>query len=140
MVAKIEQSAGRCDEDVGALAELGHLLVLAHPAKNQRRPHFDVLGVSLDVVVDLGGELTGGGQNQDPGHSASMHHVVRKVVHQWEGERGGFAGARLGNAHHITAVQHVRDGLFLNGGGLLVTERNEGFEHLRVQAHVRKLH
>ena len=45
-----------------------------------------------------------------------------------------------GDAHHITALEHVRDGLFLNGGGLLVTERNEGFEHPRVQAHVRKFH
>ena len=82
LVAQVEQTTGRGHEDVGALSELRHLSVLADPAKNQRRPHFDVLGVGLDVVVDLGGELTGGGEDQDPWHGAAIHHVVGKVVHQ----------------------------------------------------------
>ena len=69
-----------------------------------------------------------------------MHHVVGEVVHQGQRERGGFTGACLGDAHDISAVEDVGNRLFLNGGGLLVTERNEGFEHPRVQAHVRKFH
>ena len=140
LVAQVEQTAGCGYEDVGAFAELGHLLVLADPTKNQRRPHLDVLGVGLDVVVDLGGELTGGGEDQDPRHSAAVHHVVGEVVHQGQRERGGFARTCLGDAHDISAVEDVGNRLFLNGGGLLVTERNEGFEHPRVQAHVRKFH
>ena len=69
-----------------------------------------------------------------------MHHVVGEMMNQRQGKRRGFSGARLGDAHHIASVEYVRDGLFLNGSGVLVTERNQGFEHPRVQAHVRKFH
>ena len=61
-------------------------------------------------------------------------------MNQRQGKCRGFSGARLGDAHHIASIEDVRDGLFLNGGGLLVTERNEGFKHPGVQAHVRKFH
>ncbi len=69
-----------------------------------------------------------------------MHHVVGEMVNQGQGKCGSFASSGLCNAHHISAFEDVRDGLFLNGGGLLVSERNKGVEHLRVQAHVRKFH
>ena len=69
-----------------------------------------------------------------------MHHVVGEVVHKWQRECSSFAGAGLCDAHDVTSVEHVRDGLFLNGSGALVTERNEGVEHVGVQAHVRKCH
>ena len=140
LVAQVEKTAWRGDEHVGAFPDLGDLFVLAHAAKNQRRPHLDVLRVGLDVVVDLSRQLSGRGENEHTWHGTAVHHVVGQVVHQGQGEGGGLAGSCLGNAHHVTAFEHVRDGLFLNGGGALVTERNEGFEHLRVQAHVNKFH
>ena len=64
------------------------------------------------------------------------HHVVGQWCTKGQGERSGFAGACLGNAHDVTSVEDMRDGLFLDGGGLLVSERNQGFKHLGVQAHV----
>ena len=110
--------------------------MLADASKNQGRPRLDVFGIGFDVLVDLGGQFTGRGENKNTGHSLAVHHVVRQVVDDGQRERRGLACACLGNSHHITALQHMGDGLFLNGGGCLVTERHQGFQHPRVQAHI----
>ena len=60
LVAQVQQTTRGGHQHIGAFSDLGHLFVLAHAAKNQCRPHLDVLGVGLDVVVDLGGQLACG--------------------------------------------------------------------------------
>ena len=136
LVAQVEEPTGGGHKDVHAFAQLGHLLVLADAPEDEGRSGLDVLGISFDVVVDLGGQFTGWGENQHTRHGFPVHHVVRQVVDDGQRKCCGLACARLGDAHHITALEHVWDGLFLNGGGLLVTERHQGFKHPRVQAHV----
>ena len=136
LVAQVEESARGGHQDVHAFAELGHLLVLADASEDQGCPRLDVLGIRFDVVVDLGGQFTGWSEDQHPWHGLAVHHVVRQVVNDGQRKRRGLPCARLGDAHHITALEHVWDGLFLNGGGRLVTERHQGFQHPRVQAHV----
>ena len=140
LVAQVQQPSWRGHEHIGPFAELGDLTVLAYAPKNQGGANLDVLGVRLDVLVNLGGQFPCRGEHEHAWNRATVHHVVGQVVHQGQGERSGFAGACLGNAHHVTSVEDVWNGLFLDGGGLLVSERNQGFKHLGVQAHVRKLH
>ena len=103
------------------------MLVLADAAENKGSTRFGVFGVSFDVVVDLGGQFTGRGEDQHTWHRLAVHHVLRQVVDDGQRKRSCFARARLGDSHHITASEDVRDGLFLNGGGGLVTERHQGF-------------
>ena len=140
LVAQIKQAARGGHQDVGTFANLSHLLVLADTAKNQSGPNLDVLRVGLDVVVDLGCELAGRGKHQHTRNRASVHQVVRQMMNNRQRECRRFARARLGNSHHVTPLEDVRNGLGLNGGGALVSERHQGVEHPGVQAHVRKLH
>ena len=135
LVAKVEQAPWSGDEHIDPFAQLVDLFVLADPAKNEGSAHIHMLRVRLDVLVDLGGQLTGGRQDEHPRHLLTRHRIVGEVVHQGQGERGGLAGSCLGNAHHITPLEDVRNGLLLNGGGRLVSERHKGIEHTGVQAH-----
>ena len=91
--------------------------MLAHATKNQGRPDLDIFRVGFDVVVDLGCEFPGGREHQDPRYGPAVHHVVGEVVHKRQRECSSFAGAGLCDAHDVTSVEHVRDGLFLNGVG-----------------------
>ena len=109
--------------------------MLADAAENKSSTRFCVFGVCFDVVVDLGGQFTGRGEDQHTWHRLAVHHVLRQVVNDGQRKRSCLACARLGDSHHVTASKDVGDGLFLNGGGDLVTERHQGFKHLRVQAH-----
>ena len=55
-------------------------------------------------------------------------------------EGRGLAGAGLGNAEHVAPREHVRDGLFLDGGGGGVAGRFDGGENFVGQAELGKGH
>jgi len=59
---------------------------------------------------------------------------------QRQGKTGGFAGARLGAGHQVTALQHRRNGLFLDWGWLKVALFCDGTQNFRVQAKGIKRH
>ena len=72
-----------------------------------------VLGVGLDVLGDLVGQLARRRQHQRAHRVARRRHarvlVLEHALQQRQREGGGLAGAGLGGAHHVAAGQHDRE-------------------------------
>ena len=61
-----------------------------------------------------------------------------RILDHRQAEGGGLAGARLGLADHVAALQERRDRLLLDRGRTLVAEVRERLEHRRREAEVGK--
>ncbi len=96
--------------------------------------------VLAEALGDLGGELTGGAQDQGAARPAvPCLGAARETVEHGKGERGGLAGARLGDAEQVAAGEHAWDGLLLDRSRLGVVFGCQRLEDRRGQAKVRKL-
>jgi len=86
---------------------------------------FQVARETLQVLADLHAQLTRRRQDQ------TLDRAVLGVQEFQHGqsERGGLAGSRLGQCHHILlALQQQGYGLFLYRGGCGEADLNEGTE------------
>ena len=76
------------------------------------------VAVDIKAVVNLDGQLAGWGDNEYAcGPVLDPHGVLCHSLDEGEGEGGGLAGARLGEAQEVAACQEGRDGHGLDGGG-----------------------
>ena len=126
----IEQAARRRDQHVDAAVELAVLIVERDAADQQRHRKLVVLAVVLEALGDLGGEFARRLQDQRARH-ARLGPAARQQLDHRQGEGGGLAGAGLGDADHVAALQHMGDALRLNGGGGGVAALGHGLQHLR---------
>jgi hypothetical protein len=93
------------------------LLVAERHAADQQRPReLGALGVFLEAGGDLVGQFAGRGDDQGARH-ARLGAAVHQLVDHRQGEGGGLAGARLGDAQNVLPGEGDRDRLRLNGGG-----------------------
>src|SRR5262249_37826475 len=69
-----------------------------------------------EALLDLGSELAGRLEDQRARHSGAGAAVLQHRDHR-ERECGSLAGAGLGDTEHVAPGEHVRDRLFLDGGG-----------------------
>ncbi len=90
-----------------------------------------VAGVALEGFRHLDGQLPGGGQHQYLGLGLAF-----QLAQQGQGEGGGLAGAGLGNPQQVMAGKQQRNALFLDGGGLFITQLLERLENGRRQAEI----
>ena len=67
--------------------------------------------------MNLQGKLAGRGQHKHAHRAAHGNPGIDHALQQRQGEGSGLAGAGLGQAEDILAVEHRRNGLNLNGGG-----------------------
>ena len=115
----VEEPAGSGDQHVNAALQELFLVAEADPADDERHGQFVVLTVSLEVLRYLVGQFAGRLDNERAGH-ARPRPAHRENVDHGQGKRRGLAGAGLGNAQDIAALQDAGDGLALDRGGFLV--------------------
>ena len=124
----VEQAAGRRDQDVDAADQLGVLVAERHAADDQRDVELVVFAVFDELFFDLGGEFARRLEDERARHARAGAALFEHRQHR-QNEGGGLAGAGLGDAEHVAALQDVRNSLVLDGGGGLVAGRFDGGEN-----------
>ena len=76
-------------------------------------------GFQRELFFDLGGQFARRLENKRAGHAGASAALFEHGEHR-QHKGGGLAGSGLGDAEHVAPGEHVRNGLFLNGGGRLV--------------------
>ncbi len=129
----VEQAARRGDQDVDAAVEQFLLIDVRHAADQQRHRELVVFAVLLEVLRNLGRELAGRLEDQRARHARAGAAFGQDVDHR-QGEARGLAGAGLGAAKHISALEDLGNGAGLDGGGGRVTGVDDGACDLRAEA------
>ena len=138
-LGEIEQASGGRDDDVGAARDLGLLIAERDAADQERKVQLVVDAVFAERLFDLGGELARRLQNEGARHAGASAAALEHRQHR-QGEGGGLAGAGLGDAQDVAALQGVGNGLFLDRRRRVVARRFDGFEHFLAQAEFAKFH
>ncbi len=125
----IEQAARRRDQHIHAAIELAVLFVERGAADQKRHRELVVLAVFLEILGDLRRQFARRLQNQRARH-ARLGPAARQHLDHRQGEGGGLARARLRDADHVAALQHMGNALRLNGGGGGVAAFGHGLQHL----------
>ena len=127
LASQVEQAAGAGHQHVDALGQGLYLRVHADAAEDAGADEFQIAGVDLEAVVDLGCQLAGRCQHQHARLFRAMAvFAVRMAAREQalqdrQGEACGFTSTRLGGDHQIAALQHGGDGPLLHRSGLGVT-------------------
>ena len=128
----IEGAAGRCDDDVDAALQGAQLRVHRGAAVDRQDAHADALAVAVHGFGELHGELARRDEDEGDGVSA-LRGIVGDRVKNGQSEGGGLAGAGCGLRQDVAALEERRDGLLLDGRGLLVAEGRQRREQARVE-------
>src|SRR5690606_10678617 len=131
----IQQAARSGDQDVDTAPERGNLGVDANPAENYRATERQVAAVFHHAGSDLSGQLTGRRQNERPYSPwVALWGRFTQQVKQRQGETGSLASAGLSTGQHVLAGENDRDGLLLDGGGLIVALLRHSAEQFGAKA------
>ena len=126
---QVEQATGAGHDDLGPSAQPLDLGVLVHAPEDRDRAHARVLGEGLELAVDLDGEPHAWREDQ----GARVRPLLPQAMQDRECEGGRLAGARLGEAEDVAAVDDLADGLGLDGARLLVARLLHGPEDAGVE-------
>ena len=119
LIDQIEQAARRRDQNVAARNQRPRLLADGNAAENALDRKVQILGIAAHVFSDLGGQFAGGREHQHPARSGLAGLGIRgQTVQRRQRERGGLAGAGLGDAQNVAALQQRRNGLLLDRRGI----------------------
>ena len=110
LAVEVAQAAGGGHQDVHALFQPLHLGSLAHAAEDDGGAQGQVLAIGLKALLDLEGQLPGGGEDQGP-DGAALGLAAAELLENGGGEGAGLAGAGLGAAQHVPAGQRGGNGL-----------------------------
>jgi hypothetical protein len=127
----IEQAAGGRDDDVDAPPEGLRLRVHGDATVDGGRLDLAVASVGARAEQDLLGQLTRGNQDQRPERAGA---AFPQALEDRQDEGGGLAGAGLGGADHVAAVEAEGDCLQLDRGRLGVTLFPEGLQQFGHEA------
>ena len=126
----VKQTSWCCDQHFDAFFEFNRLRLHVHATKYHRTAELGVLGVELDLLGHLVGQLAGGQKHQRPhrvaGRRSRRVFMLEHALEQGQGERRRFTGSRLGRAHHVLAGKDHRDSLGLNRGHGFVAHLGDG--------------
>ena len=114
---------------IGATLELAVLFIEGHAANQERYVDPMVLAVFDEVFLDLRGELARRLEDQRARHARPGAALFEPRDHR-QHEGGGLAGAGLGDAQHVLALQGMGDGAGLDRRRGLVTRVRHGGENL----------
>ena len=126
----VQQPPGRGHQHFNAFFQFQRLGLHVHTAKNNRATQIGMDRVVFDRLRHLVGQLTRGQQHQGAHRMAGRRgrtiFVLEHALQQRQGKSCCLAGAGLGRAHHVTALQHHWNGLRLNRRHGLVTHVGHG--------------
>ena len=112
---EVEEAPRRRHQDVDAAGHRGDLGMLADPAEDDGGTHAEMASIGPEALADLEGELAGRGQHQNPRFLAPGGGASRCEKLQDRQRKGGsLAGAGLGDAEEVLALEELRDGLRLD--------------------------
>ena len=136
---QVEQAAGRGDQDVDATRQGLDLAAVAHAADDGAEAQAEAAAVGVEAARDLDGKLAGRREDERAralglGAFAGSGEVLQHG--QREGRR--LAGAGLGDAQNVTALQQRRDGARLDRRGHGVAGGVQGTQQRLGQAEIRK--
>src|SRR5210317_1070364 len=107
----VKQSTGAGHDDLGTPSQLYHLRVDTYPAVDGDASQAGLPPLGLDGLVNLFRQLPCGRDDQGANPSAG---TPPETVEDWQGKRGGLAGAGLGQTHDITPLHDRGNRLGLN--------------------------
>ena len=114
LAGMVEQATRRGDDDLGAATQCGHLAAESDAAIDGGRARA-AAGVDADRLLDLDGQLAGGGEHQGA-DAPPIRRPFGQALEHGKDERGRLAGAGLGAGEEIASIEHDRDRLALDGG------------------------
>ena len=121
---EVENASRSANDDLGAALQGADLAIIRSTAIDRCGTHaFLKLRQFVDLRTDLHGQLTGRAEDK------SLNVTLRAIntLDDGNAEGHGLARAGLGLADDIASGQGHGNGLGLDGGGLLETERFDGF-------------
>ena len=133
----VQEPAGGGDQHIDATVNQLVLFAERHAANQQSLGQLGVLGIGLEILGHLSGEFAGWRQHKTARHPGAGAALTQKRNHR-QHEACGLAGAGLGDAQYVTALQGVRDGLGLNWGRGFIAGFGNGLKYARVQREVGK--
>jgi hypothetical protein len=140
----VEQAARRGDDDFDAATQFLDLRIHVHAAIDAGTTQREVLGVHLDRLEHLHGQLSRGCEDQCTNlvacRAGGCAGVAGEAVEQRKGETGCLAGACLGATHHVVAGQYDGNGLALDGRGFSVTGFSNGLQQFWDESEFGKRH
>ena len=109
LIHQIHQPPGGGDDQIDPVSQ-SLLLDLPHPAVDGGHLERQVLGVGLDVIMDLDDQFTGRRNDQGPGFGAPANLRSSSAERSQHGQgEGSLAGTGLGNAGHAVAFDDHGD-------------------------------
>jgi hypothetical protein len=124
-------------EHIHAPGQRAGLPCLGHAAEHQGDAQAHVAAVGAKAFGDLAGQLAGWREHQGAAASALQRPAIGgESLQDRQGERGGLAGAGLGDAQYVTSGEHVRDGLGLDRGRRGVAFAGQRLQQGRAQPKV----
>ena len=113
----VDDAAGRSDDNLSAALKAGQLRGVGLSAVDrQNREVGQVRREARECFGHLDRQFPGGSEDERERAVVGTSGISQVSQHR-QGERGGLAGSRLGQADDVTAFQQQRDGLRLNGRG-----------------------
>jgi hypothetical protein len=139
LLHQVEQAARRGDQDVDAAIERLDLAAEAQPADHHAEAQAEATPVGVERTGDLDGKLARRRQHQRAralGLGAAV--LGGEVLEHRQREGRGLAGAGLGDAQHVAALQQQRNGAGLDRRGGDVVGGVQRTQQRLGQAEVRK--
>ena len=135
---QVHEAARRRHDDVEPRRDRLGLRVLADAAEDHGAPQPAAAAIGREALADLGGELTGGREDEHPRSAPGRQGrpglvALKQGVQQRQRERGGLAGAGLGDAEQIPPGKRRRNRLRLDRRGRLVALRSDRLQEKRVE-------
>ena len=139
-VDKVEQAAGRGDQDIDAAGDLTLILADRGAAEHDGGRQSHVPAIGAEAVGDLHRQLARRAEHQRPAGLAQQRpRALGEAVENRQREGCRLAGAGLGDAAQVAAGEDLGDGLRLDGGGVGIALGREGFEKRLGKAETEKV-
>ncbi len=130
LLAEIDETARRGDDDVDAAAELIDLPALRDTAADHDVPEIRLAAVARDLLPDLDRKLARGREDEAMRRAGAVAGRSAEALEHRQHESGRLAGAGLGDAENVLASEQDRNSLRLDrcggvvlGGGERAQER-----------------
>ena len=130
----VVDAAGGADDNVDAGLELAHVLADVDTADGGVALDAEVVTEGDHDLLDLLGELTGGGEDKGLG----LPEGGVQLLEDGDGKSSGLPGTRLGLGNHVVPLDDGDDGALLDGRGLLKTVGIDTPQEILLEAHLVK--